>query len=345
MPLRPRWPASAPGSPGKAGVPGYSRWLTRMGGGPGVPAFRGTSAVTSPRANRGRRRIPLCCCCASLVSIPRPTRCTGSSTWSTSTAGGTRRAGVLRRRGRAVINGRVVALGAYFGVPVDSIVERLLGEQLDDGGWNCETENGSVRSSFHTTMCVLDGLHAYERRPGALRSRWASARPGVPARAAALPATEHRGGRRRGLVAVLLPDAVALRRAARTGSLLCGWRRGRPTVGRGDLFVARQTSIRRHMAARKHAPWNGSFRDGERRRQSQPVEHAAGYEGARLGTTRVIGSVTLRVEGTSPARFTGSRSTCGAGAGIPGEGYFQSRLGMSHSPHGSASQSGNARCH
>lgn len=65
------------------------------------------------------------------------------------------------------INGRTVALGAYFGVPVDALVDRLLAEQLDDGGWNCEAENGSVRSSFHTTICVLDGLRERERVPGA----------------------------------------------------------------------------------------------------------------------------------------------------------------------------------
>jgi hypothetical protein len=61
------------------------------------------------------------------------------------------------------INGRTVALGAYFGQDVEQIVRRLLGEQLDDGGWNCEAENGSVRSSFATTLCVLDGLLAFER--------------------------------------------------------------------------------------------------------------------------------------------------------------------------------------
>ncbi len=64
------------------------------------------------------------------------------------------------------INGRTVAVGAYFGVDVEGIVERLIGEQLDDGGWNCEAENGSVRSSFHTTMCVLDGLLAHEQATG-----------------------------------------------------------------------------------------------------------------------------------------------------------------------------------
>jgi hypothetical protein len=64
------------------------------------------------------------------------------------------------------IDGRTVALGAYFGQDVDAVVERLLGEQLEDGGWNCQTENGSVRSSFHSTICVLEGLLAYERATG-----------------------------------------------------------------------------------------------------------------------------------------------------------------------------------
>lgn len=66
------------------------------------------------------------------------------------------------------INGRTVAIGAYFGQPVDGIVERLLGEQLADGGWNCEVENGSTRSSFHSTIDVLEGLLAYERGAGTI---------------------------------------------------------------------------------------------------------------------------------------------------------------------------------
>jgi hypothetical protein len=64
------------------------------------------------------------------------------------------------------INGRVVALGAYFGERSDRLVERLLGEQLEDGGWNCEAERGSVRSSFHTTVCVLEGLLAFTQAFG-----------------------------------------------------------------------------------------------------------------------------------------------------------------------------------
>ena len=64
------------------------------------------------------------------------------------------------------VNGGAVAVGAYFGEEVEGIVTRLIGEQLEDGGWNCEAENGSTRSSFHSTICVLDGLLEYERTGG-----------------------------------------------------------------------------------------------------------------------------------------------------------------------------------
>lgn len=64
------------------------------------------------------------------------------------------------------INGRVVADGAYFGVDVSSIVGRLVGERLADGGWNCERANGSVRSSFASTINVLEGLLEFERATG-----------------------------------------------------------------------------------------------------------------------------------------------------------------------------------
>ena len=68
------------------------------------------------------------------------------------------------------INGRVVALGAYFGERSDRLIDRLLSEQLGDGGWNCEAGRGSVRSSFHTTICVLEGLLAFEQAFGATPS-------------------------------------------------------------------------------------------------------------------------------------------------------------------------------
>jgi hypothetical protein len=64
------------------------------------------------------------------------------------------------------INGQVGAAGAYFGEDVRGIVDRLLAEQLPDGGWNCEAANGSARSSFNTTICVLECLLEYERAAG-----------------------------------------------------------------------------------------------------------------------------------------------------------------------------------
>ena len=76
------------------------------------------------------------------------------------------------------INGMVVALGAYFGQDVDNVVVRLLGEQLEDGGWNCEAENGSARSSFHTTIRVLEGLLAHECATGGSAESTAARRRG-----------------------------------------------------------------------------------------------------------------------------------------------------------------------
>lgn len=64
------------------------------------------------------------------------------------------------------INGIALATGAYFGESVAGIVDRLLGQQLDDGGWNCWAEYGATVTSFHTTICVLEGLAAWERAGG-----------------------------------------------------------------------------------------------------------------------------------------------------------------------------------
>jgi hypothetical protein len=65
------------------------------------------------------------------------------------------------------INGIALANGAYFGVEgVGEIADRLVNDQLDDGGWNCWAEYGAKVSSFHTTICVLEGLLAWEQSSG-----------------------------------------------------------------------------------------------------------------------------------------------------------------------------------
>ncbi len=76
------------------------------------------------------------------------------------------------------INGLTVVLGAYFDQDVDNVVARLIGEQLEDGGWNCWTEYGSVRSSFATTIRVLEGLLAHERATGGSAASIAARRRG-----------------------------------------------------------------------------------------------------------------------------------------------------------------------
>ncbi len=60
------------------------------------------------------------------------------------------------------INGRILGVGSYFKEPNDALASQLLGEQLGDGGWNCDAPKSQC-SSFHTTICVLEGLLEYER--------------------------------------------------------------------------------------------------------------------------------------------------------------------------------------
>jgi hypothetical protein len=78
--------------------------------------------------------------------------------------------------GEVCVTGMVVSLGAYFGAVDDSrsAVDWLLARQLPDGGWNCETD--SVRSSFHTTISVLEGLAEYEKAGGPGSERLSEAR-------------------------------------------------------------------------------------------------------------------------------------------------------------------------
>ena len=115
------------------------------------------------------------------------------------------------------INGNVVSTGSYFGVDMTPLVDRLLGEQLPDGGWNCEVERGATVSSFGTTINVLEGLLEHERAIGG------SDRVGEARRRGEAYMLERRLFRRKStgevidpeLAPVLVPDLVALRRPAR----------------------------------------------------------------------------------------------------------------------------------
>jgi len=64
----------------------------------------------------------------------------------------------------------VLSLLSYFEYDddcLDTLADHLLGQQMPDGGWNCQRPNGATHSSVHTTISVLEGLRFYEL----LRSR------------------------------------------------------------------------------------------------------------------------------------------------------------------------------
>jgi hypothetical protein len=65
------------------------------------------------------------------------------------------------------VNGIALRVGAYFGESADGIVDRLIADQLGDGGWNCWAGYGATVASFHTTICVIEGLLAWEQSGGA----------------------------------------------------------------------------------------------------------------------------------------------------------------------------------
>jgi len=74
------------------------------------------------------------------------------------------------------VTGMILSLLCYFRFSderVHRIVEHLLGQQMADGGWNCERPKGATHGSFHTTISVLESFHeyalAYPRRKGAIK--------------------------------------------------------------------------------------------------------------------------------------------------------------------------------
>jgi hypothetical protein len=71
------------------------------------------------------------------------------------------------KQSETCITGMVLSMLAYFEFQderVERIVEHLLGQQMADGGWNCQAFRGATHSSFHTTICVLEGLREHEKR-------------------------------------------------------------------------------------------------------------------------------------------------------------------------------------
>src|SRR5690606_11147083 len=149
-------------------------------------------------------------------------------------------------------------------------------------------------------------------RRGHRRNRGAAAGAGVPARAAHVPSPVHRRGRGRGVHALLLPAAVALRRAAGPRLPQARRRGPRPAPGGGGRAGQVEARARRALAAREHAPGPGALPAGRGRRPAEPLEHAAGPEGPRL--VRRLAPVQLTIFQNESLRVTrppsnSSRST------------------------------------
>jgi hypothetical protein len=74
------------------------------------------------------------------------------------------------REPEACVTAMLVLLASSFGFAddrIDPAVQWLRGQQLDDGGWNCESvRSGSRHGSFHTSISVLESLLEYERSGG-----------------------------------------------------------------------------------------------------------------------------------------------------------------------------------
>ena len=186
------------------------------------------------------------------------------------------------------INGRVVALGAFFGARSDRLVDRLLSEQLADGGWNCEAERGSVRSSFHTTICVLEGLVAFEKAFGATS----------PVTDARRRAQEYLLERRllRRLSSGEIIDPMWTQFAfpplwhydvlARARLSACG-RRSAGCASRGGCRDrARAAPGRRALAARRATQGHSSRGIGRHCGSAESLDHVTGSSSARLGFSR-----------------------------------------------------------
>lgn len=76
------------------------------------------------------------------------------------------------REPETCITSMMVFLARSFGFDdprVDSTAEWLVAEQLEDGGWNCETiRSGSQHGSFHTSISALEALMAYQHSEGSI---------------------------------------------------------------------------------------------------------------------------------------------------------------------------------
>jgi hypothetical protein len=69
-------------------------------------------------------------------------------------------------RSETCVTGMVLSILSWFRFDdprLDTIVEHLLDQQMEDGGWNCQRPSGATHASMNTTILALEGLLHYER--------------------------------------------------------------------------------------------------------------------------------------------------------------------------------------
>ena len=64
------------------------------------------------------------------------------------------------------INSYTLSNGAWLGLDESELAQWFVEHRMSDGGWNCEWEEGSTKSSFHSTLNAVIGLRDYEERTG-----------------------------------------------------------------------------------------------------------------------------------------------------------------------------------
>ena len=168
-------------------------------------------------------------------------------------------------------------MGTYFDQDVDGPIARPHGEKLEDGGWNFEVENGSVRSSFATTINILKDCWRTSAPPVAL---WTPSRLGAGVRSTS--SNESWSDKSTGEIVnpawlqFSLPirwhyDVLRALEYCRSVGDVPDAR-----VDEAIEFAPIQAAARWHLAAGEHASRQGPLCARGRRRSAQPVEHAAG---------------------------------------------------------------------
>src|SRR5215204_4322186 len=72
---------------------------------------------------------------------------------------------------------RLTVAHGYHAGRLDELVDYLLGQQLNDGCWNCAARGDRGKhSSFHTSIQALEALHAYQRAGGGTATEEAQGR-------------------------------------------------------------------------------------------------------------------------------------------------------------------------